>query len=389
MVTLTINGQEIQAEEGTTVLEAALSAGVEIPRLCHHPDLPPNAACRLCVVEVEGWPNLPAACALPVGAGLVVRTDNDRLRRVRRMLIELLLSEHPHDCMTCEQAGNCTLQDLAYALGVKESRFLGHIQRRPWLEDDNPFILRNYDKCIACWRCTAACAEIQGRLAISEGYRGSATQPIAGLDVPYAESNCEFCGQCVAYCPTGALTERAAVGAGRTWEMTRITTTCPYCGVGCNFDLNIRDNRIVKVTSNPEAPVNGMALCVKGRFGWDFVHHPERLTRPLVRAKWLEAVELDTHLSDGDWRLPTPDELSIQADLPEEGEVPGDALVEVDWDTALDLVAGRLKEVRDTSGGDACAVLASAKCTNEENYVLQKFARVVLGTNNVDHCARL
>lgn len=351
LVELTIDGKQTYAEEGTSVLEAARQAGIDIPALCYHCDLPPNAACRLCLVEVEGQRTLQASCTLQVTNGMIVRTDTAKVQRVRKLMLELLLSEHPLDCMTCDQAGDCKLQDLAYQLGVKGTRFGGRTQHYHWIADDNPFIQRDYSKCVGCWRCTTACAEVQGRLAIAKGYRGFEAHPVAGLDVPYDRSICEFCGQCVAYCPTGALQERAAVGAGRTWEMKKVTTTCPYCGVGCNFDLNVKDGRIVKVTSNPRAPVNGMALCVKGRFGWDFVHHPDRLTKPLIR-------------KDG-------------------------ALVEATWDEALDLIARRLAEIKAESGPEAIGFLVSAKCTNEDNYVAQKFARAVLGTNNIDHCARL
>jgi len=301
LIRLTIDGKQTYVEKETTVLEAARLVGVEIPALCHHPDLPPNAACRLCLVEIEGQGTLQASCTLHVADGMVVYTNTPKVQRVRRLMLELLLSEHPRDCMTCEQAGKCELQDVAYKLGVEESRFTGKIQHYEWIDDSNPFIVRDYDKCIACWRCTAACAEVQGRFAIAKGYRGFEAHPVAGLDVAYDNSICEFCGQCVAYCPTGA--------------------------------------------------VNGMALCVKGRFGCDFVHHPDRLTKPLIRQ--------------------------------------GDTFVEVSWDEALDLIASRLGKIKEESGPDSIAVLCSAKCTNEENYVAQKFTRAVLGTNNIDHCARL
>lgn len=350
LVQLEIDGRKLEAPAGKTILDTAREAGIAIPTLCQHSDLAPNAACRVCVVEVEGRPTLQAACHTAVAPDMVVHTDTEKVRRVRRLMIELLLSQHPQGCMTCDQAGSCELQDLAYANGVEQSCFKGEPLPGD-LIDDNPFFVRDYTKCIGCWRCVSACAEVQGRLALAKGYRGVAARPVAGLDVAQDQSNCEFCGQCVAYCPTGALQERSAQKRGRNWEAHKVTTTCTYCGVGCNFDLNVVSDKIVKATSNPDAPVNGMALCVKGRFGWDFVHSPERLTRPLVRK--------------------------------------GTELVEASWDEALDLVAGKLAEIKKESGADALGVLTSAKCTNEENYVAQKFARSVLGTNNVDHCARL
>jgi formate dehydrogenase alpha subunit len=229
--------------------------------------------------------------------------------------------------------------------------------------DPNPFVWVDLNKCILCTRCVRACAEVQGRFVWGVAERGGAARIVAGADAAMLEARCESCGACAAYCPTGALDDKLSIRAGRPDRL--VTTTCPYCGVGCQFDLNVRDGRITRVTSNPAAPVNGMALCVKGRYGFDFVHHPDRLTRPRVRRYLLEE---PGHRAPGQAR----------------GE-----WVEVNWDTALDLTARRLAEVRAQSGPDAIGVLASAKCTNEENYLMQKFARQVVGTHSVDHCARL
>jgi formate dehydrogenase alpha subunit len=235
--------------------------------------------------------------------------------------------------------------------------------RYPVDSDPNPFLWVDLNKCILCTRCVRACAEVQGRSVWGVGYRGGEAKLIAGLDTALLEARCESCGTCVAYCPTGALDDRMAVGLGRPDRV--VPTTCPYCGVGCELDLNVRGERILRVTSNPAAPVNGLQLCVKGRYGYDFVHHPDRLTRPRVRRYLLEG-----------------------------GAKPGPAAagrewVEMDWDTALGLVAARLAAVKRAAGPDAVGVLASAKCTNEENYLMQKFARQVIGTHNIDHCARL
>jgi predicted molibdopterin-dependent oxidoreductase YjgC len=218
------------------------------------------------------------------------------------------------------------------------------------------------NKCILCRRCVLACEEIQGRFVWGVAYRGFDEQIVAGADTTMLEARCESCGQCVAYCPTGALSDKMSYGLGRVHQVHKVTTTCTYCGVGCQLDLNIKNGRIIGVTSKPDAPVNGMALCVKGRYGYDFVHHPQRLTRPKVRK----------YLIDG---KPRPKD---------RGE-----WVEVDWNTALEISAQKLRTARDTYGPDSVGILASAKCLNEENYLMNKFARQVIGTNNIDHCARL
>jgi formate dehydrogenase alpha subunit len=252
------------------------------------------------------------------------------------------------DCLTCEKMGDCRLAEYCYVYGVTKGSFKGE-EHHYDLEESNPFIVRDLNKCIVCGKCIRACNEITGKDILDFAYRGFGTKVAPFGDTPYIESDCVFCGNCVSVCPTGALTEKQMRGKGRRWELKRVRTTCPFCGVGCNFDLNIMDGKIVGVTST-NGPVNGRALCVKGRFGWDYVHNPKRLTKPLIKknGKFEEAT----------------------------------------WGEALGLIATRFKEIRDKHGADSFVALSSARCTNEENYLVQKFTRVVMGTNNVDHCAR-
>ncbi len=371
-VTLTINGRKVVAAEGSTILEAARGAGIRIPTLCFHPDLSNVGACRLCVVTVEKARGLQTACTTPVAEGMVVDSESEEARATRRFVLRMLLSDHPNDCMKCESNGACELQDLVYEYDVEWPQGNGARHEYEVDPDPNPFIRIDRNKCILCGRCVRACAEVQCRSVWSFAYRGFRSKLVAGVDQPMLEARCESCGQCVAYCPVGALFDKMAVKAGRASQVRKVRTVCPYCGVGCSFDLNVRDGRIVRVTSAPDAAVNGMALCVKGRYGYDFVHHPDRLARPRVRR----------YLLDGQDK---PDPLNLPSSIVDRQW----DWVEVDWDTALDIAARRLRQVRDGYGGDSVGVLASAKCTLEENYLMNKFARQVIGTNNIDHCARL
>jgi len=350
MVNLIIDGRQVSAPAGSTVLQAAKQAGLKIPTLCDHPALAPIGACRMCLVEIKGQRTLQPACTFPVTEGMEVQTNSPNVVEARRFVLELLLSDHPLDCMTCDSTGSCELQDLMYEYGVKETRFPGERHAYP-IEDPNPFILRDYNKCILCRRCVRACTEINGVEAIGIVWRGFRSKPGTAFDGNLEDSPCEFCGMCVELCPTGALLPKQALGKGRVWQLQKVRSTCPYCGVGCQLEYWFRDNRIVKATSYWDVPPNHGATCVKGRFGFEFVNHPDRLTQPLIK-------------KDGQF-------------------------VPATWDEALDLVADKLVEIKKKHGGDAIAVLTSAKCTNEENYLLQKFTRAVLETNNVDHCARL
>lgn len=359
---IVIDGKKIQARYGQTILQAARENGIEIPVLCDHPALPPEGACRVCLVEIEGQRALQTSCTFPVSEGLVVRTRSPKVLEARKFSLELIVSDHPLDCMTCEATGNCELQNLAYEYGVKGDRYNGEKHQYP-IDDSNPFIIVDRNKCILCRRCVRACTYINGVEAISVFYRGFNSYIGFGADSTMQDSPCEFCGSCVEVCPTGALWPKMTVGKGRPYQLEKIQTVCSYCGVGCQIELQVRNNQIVNVVGVPNAPVNNGFTCVKGRFGYDYVHHPDRLKTPKVRKYLLDGGQ-KTGKDRGEW-------------------------VDVDWDTALDLVSRKLIETRSKYGADSIGLLTSAKCTNEENFLMSKLARQVIGTNNIDHCARL
>jgi formate dehydrogenase major subunit/formate dehydrogenase alpha subunit len=312
------------------------------------------------MVEVDKWRGLVAACTLPATDGMIVRTETPAIIQTRRTVLELLLqnySDAGYAARDEHQTEFLHWVSLYNARSPQKSRPQPRFQIN---QDTNPFIWVDFNKCILCTRCVRACAEIQGRFVWGVGYRGDDARIIAGADTDLLSARCESCGACVAYCPTGALENKMSISLGKPDRLVK--TTCTYCGVGCQFDLNVKDGRIIRVTSNPSAPVNGNALCVKGRYGYDFIHHPERLKKPLVRRYLLD--DTPRTKDRGEW-------------------------VEVEWDTALNITAEKLCSARDTYGPDSVGVLASAKCLNEENYLMNKFARQVIGTNNIDHCARL
>jgi formate dehydrogenase major subunit/formate dehydrogenase alpha subunit len=361
-ISLIINGQPIAADEGATVLQAARQNGIVIPTLCDHPDLHPYGGCRLCVVEVKGARFPMASCQLPVSEGMEVTTESRTLRRQRKAILTMILSTY-HDSGYQATQQKSEFMYWVRRYGISPKKFMAKSPRFPVDADPNPFLWVDLNKCIVCTRCIRACADVQGRFVWSLAERGINTRIVAGADTDLLSARCESCGACAAYCPTGALDHKMSINLGAPDRL--VTTTCTYCGVGCQFDLNVKNNRIIRVTSNPNAPVNGMHLCVKGRYGYDFVHHPDRLTRPRVRRYLLEA-------------RPRPEQHSDRTEW-----------VEVDWDTALDITARKLARLRDAHGADSIGVLTSAKCLNEENYLMNKFARQALGTNNIDHCARL
>lgn len=352
-----IDGKTIDVPEGTSVLDAARMLDIPIPTLCHHPKLTPFGGCRLCLVEIRGIPRPVTSCTTPVSEGMEVLTSTPLIEGLRKTVLELILSDHPNDCMICEKAGDCTLQELAYFYGLRENSFNGE-RRRYTKRDGNPFIERDLEKCILCGRCVKVCDEVQGVGAIDFGYRGFSSK----ICTPFEKDlDCEFCGQCVAVCPTGALTGKQWAFKGRQKDVREVDTVCPFCGVGCNITLNVRRNEIIRVTSK-EDTLNEGWLCVKGRFGYKFVNSPDRLKRPLIRIGPKEIVDI---------------------------EKASQYFREATWDEALDLIASRLKEIKEAYGPDSIGGLSSARCTNEDNYLFQKFMRAVIGTNNVDHCARL
>jgi predicted molibdopterin-dependent oxidoreductase YjgC len=352
-ILITIDGKEVSASPGQTILECARSLDIYIPTLCHYEKTTNVGACRVCVVEVENARSLVASCCAPVSPGMVVRTNTPAVRSAQRMIVELLWASGDHNCLTCEQNGQCELQDLVYWLKIDKPRF--QIESPNYAKDDsNTMIERDLNKCILCGRCIRACNEIQVNEVLDFANRGSYAKVGPAFDADYIDSNCVFCGECLQVCPTGAITFKQSKYAGRPWELEKVHTTCTYCGVGCQMDLYTRDNKIVKVMGNRDyGQPNEGSLCVKGRFGMDFVSHPDRLKKPLIRYKKNEEFK------------------------------------EASWDEAFKFIADKLSKIKKEHGPDSIAGLASARCSNEENYLFQKFIRAGIGTNNVDHCARL
>jgi predicted molibdopterin-dependent oxidoreductase YjgC len=370
-----IDGKEYKFTPGETILQVARRNGIEIPTLCYMKGASPTGACRICVVEVEGARSLVASCAAPAAPKMVVRTETPQVMKARRLNIELLLSSGQHNCLVqdldmdswtdfqvralaakehrdlCPVYGDCRLQELAIKYQVKGCRF-EPTEPRHEIENVNPFIVRDLSRCILCGRCVQACNEIQVNNAISFGYRGHRAKIVAKGDRALKDSDCVFCGECVQACPVGALVLTQDMERDKRKGDTKLVrTTCSYCGVGCQMYLHVRNGRIVRVTGVEDVGPNHGSLCAKGRFGYDFVHDPGRLTVPLIR-------------KNGSFR-------------------------EASWDEALTLVAAKLGRIKKESGPDAAGVMCSARITNEENYLVQKFTRAVMETNNVDHCARL
>lgn len=373
---VTINGKELEAKKDQTVMELALANGIDIPRLCYHQALIPSGGCRMCIVEVEGRRNPTPSCSLACQDGMVVQTETDQLNEMRRDLIDLFVSDHPLDCVVCDKNGNCDLQRYAYRYNIKETSYDFELSRSLY-QDDNAFFVRDHQYCILCGKCVRVCDEVVGANAIEFAERGFISYIATPFDVPMAESSCVFCGSCVQVCPTAALMPRMRIGQGREWEYETKRTICGYCGVGCAIEYQLKDGKIVYAQGYPEAPVNGEFLCVKGRFGWDFVDQPDRLTEPLIR----KDLAYELGLTDEAWEMP---EKTVM-----QGKGKFDHYVPVSWEQALDVTATKLAETVQNHGSDAVTGLCSARCSNEENYIFQKFMRASIGTNAVDHCARL
>jgi predicted molibdopterin-dependent oxidoreductase YjgC len=345
VITVTIDGQKVRAKRGSTVLEAALSAGIYIPTLCYDPDLKPYGACCLCVVEIDGQRGLPTSCTAPATDGMVVHTETPLVEQSRRISMELIMANHHGDCLVCPKNQNCELQKVARYLGVEQEHFdrMRKSTRIVPVDDSHPAYIRDMNKCILCGRCWRACHEITGIDAIDIAFRGDLATVSTFGDKPILLSRCETCGECVSRCPTGALVPR-----NHKLPTREVKTTCPYCAVGCQVYLGIRGQEVINVRGDKEGASNGGSLCVKGRWGvTDFIHHKDRLKTPLIKR-------------NGKFEAAT-------------------------WDEALDLVASKLKNYKSSEVG----VVSSARSTNEANYLMQKLGRAVLHTNNVDHCARL
>ncbi|MBI3593019.1 MAG: molybdopterin-dependent oxidoreductase, partial [Nitrospirae bacterium] len=346
MITVTINGKQIKLEKPVTILDAAKMAGIKIPTLCHHEMLEPYGGCRLCLVEIEKMPRLQTSCTLYITDGMVVYTETERVAEARKAMLEFLLINHALDCPYCDKAGECDLQDLVMEYGPTAGRFAEGKRKHPESYDD-PIIVRNMERCISCTRCVRVCSEVQGASAISMVNRTSKTfvEPFSG-----GRYNCEYCGNCLTVCPVGAIMSRLHKHTYRPWFIEKeVDTVCSFCGVGCSMTAQVRGDSIVRVVPEIGKGVNKGLLCNRGRFGYDYIKGSGRLKVPMIRKN---------------------------------GE-----LQETSWSEAFAYVSQRLKEIKEKHGSDAIAGVASGRCTNEDNYVFQKFMRVVLGSNNIDSVA--
>ncbi len=348
-IKVNINNKTHLVEKDKTILEVCKSLGIEIPTLCNHPELIPHGSCRLCIVETKPY-GIVTSCTEKVKPEMEIFTESNLVITLRKNILQLILSDHPLDCITCEKSGECLLEKYVYDYGIKEIKYKQEKSKRK-IKDGTPFIVRDYEKCILCGRCVKVCDEIVGVHAIDYSNRGFYTEIISGFDEPLKNTECIFCGNCIEVCPVGALREISAERQARSWEYKKTKTVCPYCGVGCGIVVYSKNNKIVKIKSDQESPVNKGFLCVKGKFGFQYVHSEKRLKKPLIKRNG--------------------------------------KFLETSWEKAIEYIYQKLKFYKHTYGGTSIAGLASAKCTNEENYLFQKFFRSILNSNNVDHCARL
>ncbi|MDE2301789.1 MAG: formate dehydrogenase subunit alpha [Sphingomonadales bacterium] len=352
MVALTIDGRRLTVPAGTSVMRAAALAGGAIPRLCATDSLAAFGSCRLCLVEIDGMKGTPASCTTPVAEGMAVRTQTPRLQRLRRGVMELTISDHPLDCLTCSASNDCELQDAAAQVGLRDVRYgyagANHLDAAA--DASNPYFAFDPAKCIVCSRCVRACDEVQGTFALTIAGRGFDSQVSPGGE-SFLGSECVSCGACVAACPTAALEEKSIAAIGKPERA--VITTCAYCGVGCAFRAELRGEQLVRMVPWKDGKANHGHSCVKGRFAWGYAHHRDRITTPMIRER-----------IDQPWR-------------------------EVGWDEALGFAAARLKEIKARHGAQALGGITSSRCTNEETFLVQKLVRAGFGSNNVDTCARV
>ena len=352
-VTLEIDGMVIEVPAGTSVMRAAAEAGVSVPKLCATDTLEAFGSCRLCLVEIEGRAGTPASCTTPVAPGMKVRTQTGRLKTLRRGVMELYISDHPLDCLTCSANGDCELQDMAGAVGLREVRYgydgANHLDAQK--DESNPYFTFDPAKCIVCSRCVRACDEVQGTLALTISGRGFESKVSASVDEKFIDSECVSCGACVKACPTATLIEKTVIEIGQPERS--VLTTCAYCGVGCSFKAQVRGNDVVRMVPHDDGKANRGHSCVKGRFAWGYATHPDRVLTPLVRER----------ISDP-WR-------------------------EATWDEAIGRIAFDFRRLQKQYGKNSVGAVTSSRCTNEETFLVQKMVRAVFGNNNVDTCARV
>ena len=346
-INITVDGKQVSAAQGTLLIEACKSVGIEVPSFCYYPNLSLQGACRMCLVKVEKMPKLQTACTTVISEGMIVTTDSDEIRQARKSMVEMLLGNHPLDCPVCDAGGECELQDMTFSYGAAESKYMepkNHKDEQQW----SPVVFFDRPRCILCYRCVRVCGEAMDVWALGVQNRG-----VSSLIAPNREDHleCEECGMCIDICPVGALTSGAYRYKTRPWEMKHVGTTCTHCGDGCKTTLGVRRSdtgmEIVRGDNRDKSGINGDFLCIKGRYAFDFAHHDDRITQPLIRK---------------DGRL-TPST----------------------WEEAFELIGKRFTDTRDHHGGQSIGVVGSNRTTNEENYLLQKFARIVLQTNNIDH----
>ena len=352
-ITVEIDGLPATVKAGTSILRAARESGIDIPKLCATDSLKPFGSCRLCLVEIEGRKGYPASCTTPVEDGMKIRTQTEKLSQLRRNVMELYISDHPLDCLTCAANGDCELQDMAGVVGLRgvPYGFEGSNHLDAPVDASNPYFQFDGSKCIVCSRCVRACDEVQGTFALTIEGRGFRSRVSAGIGEDFLESECVSCGACVQACPTATLMEKSIVEHGQPDH--KVITTCAYCGVGCSFQAEMKGGQVVRMTPWKDGQANHGHSCVKGRFAWGYASHRDRILKPMIREK-----------TSDPWR-------------------------EVSWDEAIRYTAGRLQEIQEKHGRKSIGGITSSRCTNEEVFVVQKLVRAAMGNNNVDTCARV